>query len=501
MAVLDFCEWLKTRFNDNEYNGRIDILDLVLNCEYRHRLEQYAYEYLGTSGNEFRAFLHNFINSKEFEDCLQSCHPFHREWRYYQHRGMLHKEAKMFFHECCHCNHCEERFLRFAKKYEQDNNSYGMDDNVNRLVNSIREYVEYGEKPQALQFLTVLGTDLSLEIDFLEWLMLTKNQPMDLSKMPLNLFENLADEYCSYAGKYNSEKRKLVKSFKQSDPSSLAQKLRAFLSPTQTKRMENLGYIYDRYINRKIPYRCFFLPLAADSEKFEAFINKYWIDLDKRSGDYLDIFYSEDDFGKSGYAIKDKMRMTSRDLPGKLPCIVLWQDKLKEAQSIDIKGLANDEIFDLISSIVGMIQQDMSFTDILKGAKEMTREIRDSHKPITKIIQKIKENRGIVVGGNVEDSTLTVYSGDIYDHSFNDDASSAIRIIESFKEVEEGYRKALISFVNEANSAVQSKNEPAKVSCKDKFKGFVLGAGKAIDKILTALASIATIAAFFGLGA
>ncbi|GHU77041.1 hypothetical protein AGMMS49992_23840 [Clostridia bacterium] len=95
---------------------------------------------------------------------------------------------------------------------------------------------------------------------------------------------------------------------------------------------------------------------------------------------------------------------------------------------------------------------------------------------------------------NKVQGNMTIEIGD-----FGNDVEKAIAIIESFTEVEKHYRDSLISLVNEANNAVQKQDEEAKASCKSKFNGFITFAGKAVDKVLSALANVATIATFFGL--
>jgi hypothetical protein len=352
--------------------------------------------------------------------------------------------------------------------------------------------------------MTMLGTDLSLEIDFLEWLMRNNGKPINLEKMPLAVFENIAEDYCEFSNRNSTDKKKLVKSFKQSDTVSLGKKLVAVLTHTQADKMKSLGYIYDRYSSEKISFRCFFLPLASDGDAFEKFIRENWLDLHEMSGNYLDIYYSEEDFGKSGYAIKNGMRMTSKNLPGELPCLVIWQDNLKNAQAVDIEGLSDREIVRLIALIVDLIKADNSLERVLAEAKKMAKKIRQVHKdssrPITKNTFTIENNTG-VVSGYITNSSVTVYAGAITNAEFETETEKAVEIINSFTDVEKEYREAMISLVKEANVATQNKDEAAKSECKSKFKGFMLGAGKVVGDIVTKLSELATIAGFFGLAA
>ena len=110
--------------------------------------------------------------------------------------------------------------------------------------------------------------------------------------------------------------------------------------------------------------------------------------------------------------------------------------------------------------------------------------------------EKVAESaKDISVSDNEANEDILIEIGD-----FSNDVAKAIAIINSFIDVDKSFRDALVSLVNEANAAVQSQDETAKTSCKDKFKGFLLVAGKAVDKVLGALANVATIANFFGFG-
>jgi hypothetical protein len=507
MIVLDFCEWLKSRATQQHGENYADMFDLIYNGEYSGVLRRFAEEYLQGGRPSLRGMLHSFIDSKELDEyCNKDCHPFFLEEMNHLHRAHP-KELRYFLHHCFHHPEAERAFDRFIHRYYGENSNELLSQEKitpKALADSVVFYFEQRNEPFVLEFMTMLGTDLSLEIDFLEWLMLNIGNPINLNKMPLSLFENIADDYCKFANRHSDDKTKLVKSFKQSDTVSLGKKLVAVLTHTQADKMKSLGYIYDRYSNETIPFRCFFLPLASDGDAFKKFIKKNWVDLHTMSGNHLDIYYSEEDFGSSGYAIKNGMRMAPKDLPGKLPCLVIWQDKLQDAQAVDIEGLSDREIVRLIAVIVDLIKADKPLKIILKEATDMAKKINQEHtdanRPITSNTFNIERNTG-VVSGYIANSNVTVYSGAITSEKFETETEKAVEIINSFTDVEKEYREALISLVKEAFVATQNKDEAAKSECKSKFKGFMLGAGKVVGGIVTKLSELATIAGFFGLAA
>jgi len=472
MMVLDFCEWLKNHASQQQGENYTDMFDLLLNDEYKVELIELAKEYLQGGG---------YSMSKKL----------------------------------------------IRRSYDEVDNGFIYDGEVTPIVlaSSVKDYFDYrydweltpmalvGSIKDRLDLLKIIAsqgmippivTDLSLEIDFLEWLTQNKGKPMNLKRMPTQFFEILADEYCNYTNRNSDDKQKLVKAFKQSDTVSLGKKLIAVLSRTQGEKMKGLGYIYDRYVSEKIPFRCFLLPLASEGEAFENFIKMHWLDLHSMTGDHLDIYYSKEDYGKSGYSIKGDMQMAPKDLPGTLPCIVIWQENLKLAQAIDIEGLSDKEIVRLIANIVDLIKLGKTLDTISLEARKMTEEIRKAHveanRPISNTTFHVENNTG-VIAGYIQDSKVTVYGGSLTNTEFETETEKAIDIINSFSSVEQKYRDILITLVKEANVATQSRDEAAKSKCKSKFEGFVLGTGEVVGAIITKLSELATIAGFFGLTA
>jgi hypothetical protein len=505
MVVLDFLEWLKNQRYKQGYHGQADVFDLILDEKYHDQLFEFANRYLRDGGYSIRSILHQLIDSEEFEEYLEHYRPFLRDLR---HNYRLHPEEIMFFlHDCFHTSNCERAIERIIRKASDEGEHKYVDvDRITaeHLIRSVEHYIERSDEPAMMKFMMDLKANLSLEVDFLDWLVNFKNRPMKLANMPIPVFEDLAEEYFDFAGRHNKgEKVKLVKAFKSNDSIVFSKKLLAVLTGSQYRKMKSLGYIYNRYASHEIPFRCFFLPIAADLSSFEDFIRKYWSDLDSLSGDYLDIFYSEEDFGRSGYAIKESMSMISRDLSEKLPCIVLWCDKLENASHIDIHGLTNDEVFRLIAAIVDLIKARNSQEKVAEEANKMSKGINDAHVEAQRSTISntfhVTENRG-VVAGTIENSSISVISNQEKIELFAKETKKAIELINSFTDIDQKYRDALISLVKDADLAVKEDNEPKKTSCKEKFKGFILGAGSAVEKILTALSDLATIAGFFGIG-
>jgi len=198
MIILDFCEWLKNHATQHDKNYA-DIFDLIFNDEYSGHLRRLAKEYLQGGRNFLRGLLHQFIDSEEFEECCcENCYPYNFEkWNYYPEtlRHLLH-----------HCYHRLEDgpFDSFINRYCNENTNYFLYKGKiepKALADSVKVYFDYHrDEPFIMNLLTNLCSNISLEIDFLEWLILNKGKPMNLNKMPLSLFKDIVDEYCDYMG-------------------------------------------------------------------------------------------------------------------------------------------------------------------------------------------------------------------------------------------------------------------------------------------------------------
>lgn len=385
IIVIDFCEWLSKRISTN--NQEIDIFDLIHNYNCSYLLNKYAGEYLHEEGILVRQLLHSFIDSEEFVELVHFVYPpiWLEEFRHYP--RVMHRLSFLF---CGPERHrALEAYDRFLERISDSNELLEIEGQVTpeRLADSARYMLDNRESRENYHFMLFLQTavgDLSLEVDFLDWLLISKSKPIDLQRMPLDVFEKLVDEFFANEDRAPSGRKRLVKAFKQSDPISLAAKLSTFLTKSQEKKMKSLGYLYDRYSSSKIPYRSLFLPLAADADSFKTFINKYWEDLNELSSNYLDIYYSEAELKKSGYETRQLIKAIPKHLPNDLPCILIWADKMETARMIDIKDLSPDEIFRLISRIVDMIKQGQTLDQIVERATGLVKEFIEHGRPILK---------------------------------------------------------------------------------------------------------------------
>jgi hypothetical protein len=392
MMVLDFCEYLRRR-----PRGGITVFDLVYDDSNHNLLERYAEEYLsGGRKLPIKSLLHRFIDSKYFDECLRR-HPFNRHTNGRAKFNI--KELRYFLEDCCCGRYCEGNFRNFLEE-ECDGDFDNFDvpkHNVSpyELADNVRAALQYDSEPVMMKFMTTLDMSVAAEIDFLEWLLVSYEEPLKISEMPVSVFETIVDEYVSEYKKNERTRKQLIKSFKQTDSHLFTTILERFFPNSSEKKTRTLQQVIDRYYDGDIPYKCVFLPLKADSAEYKKLINDYWHDLHHLSGDSLDIFYSDVDYGKSGYEIQRNINSLPRTLSPVLPCIVLWGDDINTATTINIERLTNSEIFSVVVSIVEAIKQKKSFADIIVVANTKAQEIRDKNRPVAVI-----HGDNITVGGD-----------------------------------------------------------------------------------------------------
>lgn len=503
--VVDFFEWLRIKIYQKNYMW--DFYDLMLNKEYYNILVNFAEEYLESEvGNiPLKKFLYQFIESDEFKDAFA------------RHRRK-HNEDCFNVETLCNClcqMHLNEMVLNFLKK---EYSCQGMEkDIVNLKICEIDAYEladfskdlfsremngieKREEKQRGLQFMNQIKGDLSTEVDFLEWLIRTKGTPIEFRKMPMRTFELLVEEFKNECGKNNNDIRNLIKTFKDTNMSTLTQKMTMVLSQNAMKRAKDLGYIYSRYQDKKVSFRCFLVPLKADTEEYIELLEKYWYDLNSLSGDYLDIYYSKADYGKSGYHIMDQMIHIPTELKTKAPVVVLWKDDLSMAKGIDIARLSNIDIFEVIQCIVNAIRTGKNLDEIVEEANHMSIKLRNQQNPIN--------HNELVISGNavVNGPVAVVNNGEMLSRINKETDSKEVlheigiakEIINDFSELNTRQKELLNEILDDVKKSISENSLEQKETGKKRFREAIdlIGVG---SKVIAAFSGLTNVLKFFGI--
>lgn len=469
--------------------------------------------YIQNYGKIIKQTFHRFIDSSEFDCCLSECKKYHH----------IHFFDIMDIHNCLHCRHFDEELYRFLKKEHDYHNKsknihhfyyseqhkikpHELADSASYLFSEARnsKWIQK-EKKWVLQFINQVNLDVDIEADFLEWLIQTSGEPIDFRAMPLKTFEQLAERFQTECGKNAQEKNKLIKSFKQTNLIVLSEKLATVLPINIIKRARDLGYIFNRYQNKNVRYKCLIIPLQADSNEYIELMEKRWYDLHYLSGDYLDIYYSKADYGKSGYQIANQMSYIPDELKTKAPLIVLWENELQQAQGIDITRLDNTAVFEVIRCVVNAIRAEKNIEQIVEEANQMSKELRDTQRPVSNITTNntLTISGSAVVNGpvavvNDHGKMVSNIGGEINDANVLHELEIAKSIISNFSEINDRQKQLITEIIDEAKSAIKEDSAEKKDTSIKHFKNALdlIGIG---SKLISALSGLVNVLKFFGI--
>lgn len=508
MIIIDFCEWLKHVIYLEHQDW--DFLDLMLNEEYTGELRKYASLFLRRYKPSIKGMLHQYIESEYFEKSLNNCDRILKRHHDFFYKLSLDYE---FVHYLFHEGRFDESFCQFCKstysnmKYTNNGNwvqnvsPQKLADSSHFLfshVNSISWIQE--EKQWVIHFINHLDLDLQIESDFLEWLIKTNGQSIDIRKMPLSVFKMLAEQFRVECNKSKRDKEKLIKSFKQKDLRVVSEKLLTILPVKTAKRAKDLGYIVERYQDKSIPFKCFIMPLKVEAKEYKDLIEKHWSDLHYLSGNYLDIYYTGVDYGKSGYEIMSRMNFIPNRLKVKAPTIVIWDTDLSKAQGIDISRLNNVDIFEVIRGIVNSIQNKYTLDKIVKEATQMSKQLREEHRAVSYTNTNNTINNSGTITGNVAAvnyGKMSINTENIDSNKLVEEIEEAKRIIERFEDINKIQKQRLSAIMDETKVAVESKLNGKQQESKKSFKDAICFMGNVGGKLISALSGLANLLKFF----
>ena len=146
-----------------------------------------------------------------------------------------------------------------------------------------------------------------------------------------------------------------------------------------------------------------------------------------------------------------------------------------------------------------MIIEGKTINEIVEGVNDMGEERRNKDRPFNKYVQNANGATN-VQQSMVVDSSGTNISGDFFAENtdvFMKEITEAIRLVAS-SELDEVQKKEVQSILEEAKESVQENSKEKALSSKKRFSTFLIFAGNTAQKLISALAGLATIARFFG---
>lgn len=244
-------------------------------------------------------------------------------------------------------------------------------------------------------------------------------------------------------------------------------------------------------------------------------ITDSWNDLNDLSGDYLDIYYSELDTGKSGYDIAKRINSLPISLKSKAPCLIIWDYNIHNAQYIPLDELNSIQIICVIRSVVNCIIEKNNLQDIVKEASEKVSEIQEANHGVKKYYGPVITGDGNVVGdnnavgtgnvvgdaNNISGNTIAINSDESYIKKLIDELDQAILAIKSSLELDDDLKAQMCGIITEAKDGTLENSEEKQKSAKTAFRHVKTFLTKIAPNLISTLANLTTISTFFGLTA
>lgn len=228
----------------------------------------------------------------------------------------------------------------------------------------------------------------------------------------------------------------------------------------------------------KAIYKCVLLPIKADYDKFHELVVERWKDLNDTSADYLDIYYCFANYGESGHDLMKQLHYLSEKYHAKLPCILIWKEKVDEARCIPINELSVEDVYYMIAGnggIVDLIIEGKTLNEIVEGVNDMGEERRNKNRPFNKYVQNANGATN-VQQSMVVDSIGTTISGDFFSENmdaFTKEIAEAIDLVAS-SELNDTQKKKFRAFWKKQRKVIRKNLKIKLCQVKKDFQHFLL---------------------------
>lgn len=457
--VLDFLEWLRRRKNEYLFIDRLGYDE-----EYEYKIEDYAKEYLNDikriyrkkvpihSEMEFKAVLKSFIDSDEFDRLFGSGCIFYKQ----DIEQIISNFCKNLVRRLyCSSDDIENTLLCYYWKVYYNNKKLNEKD----LIESIKVYYRYFNKFRGKNF---CKSEAAIVEEFLDYLD-ERNVRLNIKTIPRNYLKRIVHQYNNT--KFSDEL--IVNILKDRMNQKMITLLKSKMSNDKMARYKDLGYLYDRYNDGDVQYKCLLLPLKGETS-LEKFITKYWDDLDTVSSNYLDIFVSKNDLQLSGYTSLGKITNLDFSKEIELPCILIWKEQMSDVRFINIRGLDFSQLYACIQKIINLIKNEYVLDDIVNKTKDFINDCKEENKQRIVIQQTVNENHGIIIGMQTEEID--------FEYLYLSEIQMAINKLEKL-DLEPIIKKRSIGILHNLRNAIKKKSNADFLVCKNTFNKYIVGNG------------------------
>ena len=164
---------------------------------------------------------------------------------------------------------------------------------AHKIINNRQKLYLIWSHLESISYNKYMIPDLSMGVDFLEWLRKNHLGTVKIEMVSIRTFKKLAQCFAIDCDKSNEEVKRLVHSFKKRKNFVPKEYLNS------VDQQSDFVFLVQRYLDERIPFKCVILPLKINAEKLRDTIAEKDSDLNDLTKDYLDVYFSEKDFGES----------------------------------------------------------------------------------------------------------------------------------------------------------------------------------------------------------
>lgn len=449
--VLDFLEWLRRRGNDSLF---VDRLDYDLN--YKHQIENYAKIYLSdlkkisgrklNSQVQLKTVLKSFIDSKEFDKI------FGYEYVYYT--NDVEESIRLFCKRLSSKSNIEKSLLCYYWKAFVYNEEELNEEN---LIESIKVYFRYFDDFKGKEY---CKSEVEIIEQFLNYLN-ERNVRLNIKTIPRDYLKRLVHQY----NNTELEDEIIVDALKDRTNQKMLTILKRMLSDEKILRYKELGYLYDRYSNSNVQFKCLILPLKGELN-LKMFIKKYWDELDAASKDYLDIFVSKNDIQLSGHKTLEKLSNLVPLEKIEIPSILIWNEQMDKAKTINIRGLDFSQLYSCLQMLINLIKEEKKIDEIIYLLNSFVKECVEENKHRIVIQQQINDNHGIIIGMQTEEID--------FEYLYLSEIQMAMDQLELLT-LEPILKKRSIGILHNLKRAIRKKDFSDLLICKEQYNKYIIG--------------------------
>lgn len=245
---------------------------------------------------------------------------------------------------------------------------------ADELVDSLQAYLVYTSEPSVTSLISINPNTIAYSaISFLHYIEHSaKLRNTNIRNVPSHIMEEIINEYLwhNYSHSFRSDAQK-----------NHVQNLltQVFINRKYERYLGNIlpemdfSDVVKRSFNRYVRYKC---TILSDGQQTFDFVNRNWEELNRYSGEHLDIFYDEKELLNVGYVTADKLNIRSKI--SVYPSIYLWEYRLDDGYVVPINDLEDGELLDTFKAIIDRCCRKESLKNIANSTIKLVSQMQSA---------------------------------------------------------------------------------------------------------------------------